>query len=68
MWTKYSYVCTNCDALIEVTTSVEPTIDPDCNCSPGPWVVRTALEPTVQPTVMSITSKQVVKIDSNPYN
>jgi hypothetical protein len=68
MWTKFSYVCTNCDALLEITTSVEPTIDPACNCSPSAWVVRTALEPTVQPNVMSITASELVKINSNPYN
>jgi hypothetical protein len=68
MWTKFSYVCTNCDALLEITTSVEPTIDPACNCSPSAWVVRTALEPTVQPNVMSITASELVKVNSNPYN
>jgi hypothetical protein len=67
-WTKYSYVCTNCDALIEVTTNVAPVIDPACICNPSTYVVRTALEPTVQPIVMSITPTQVVKINSNPYN
>ena len=68
MWTKFSYVCTDCDALIEITTCVEPTLTPSCNCSPGSWVTRTAGEPTVMPNVMSITHSQVVKINSNPYN
>jgi hypothetical protein len=67
-WTKYSYVCTDCDGLIEITSNVNPTIDPACNCSPGAWVTRTALEPTVQPNVMSITPSEVVKINTNPYN
>jgi hypothetical protein len=71
MWTKYSYVCTNCDALIEITTQVDPVISPAtmwCNCSHNAFVTRTALEPTVMPNVMSITPRQVVKINSNPYN
>jgi hypothetical protein len=67
-WTKYSYTCTNCDALIEVTSLISPIIDPACICSPGSWVTRTALEPAVQPNVMSITPTQIVKINTNPYN
>ena len=67
-WTKYSYVCTDCDALIEVTSNVKPIIDPACICNPSTYVVRTALEPTVQPIVMSITPSKVVKINTNPYN
>ena len=68
MWTKYSYVCTGCDSLIEVTTSSEPTFDPACVCDYQTSVIRTALEPTVMPNVMSITATEVVKINSNPYN
>ena len=69
MWTKYSYVCTNCDALIEITTQVDPLFHQlSCNCSPYAFVTRTALEPTIMPTVTSITSTELVKINSNPYN
>jgi hypothetical protein len=68
MWTKYSYVCADCDALIEITSQYEPALDPVCICSHDTWVTRTALEPTVMPTVMSITPPEVVKINSNPYN
>jgi hypothetical protein len=67
-WTKYSYVCTNCDALIEITTLVEPQDNASCTCMRGAWVTRTGLEPTVMPTVMSITPTEVVKINTNPYN
>jgi hypothetical protein len=67
-WTKYSYVCTGCDALIEITTSVEPSFDPACTCDYQTFVTRTALEPTRQPNVISFTSKGVVKINTNPYN
>ena len=68
MWTKYSYVCTNCDSLIEITTKFIPNENASCVCDRNAWVTRTDLEPTVMPTVMSITPKEVVKINTNPYN
>ena len=68
MWTKYSYVCTDCDSLIEVTTQAKPVIDPACICNPSTYVVRTALEPERLKPVTSITPSQVVKINTNPYN
>jgi len=68
MWTTYSYVCTDCDALIQVTSLVSPAYDPACICNPSTYVVRTAIEPTVEPNVTSITPSKVVKINTNPYN
>ena len=68
MWTKYSYVCTSCDSLIEITTQFVPEENASCVCDRRAWVTQTALEPAVMPTVMSITSPQVVKINTNPYN
>ena len=68
MWNTYSYVCTDCDALIQVTSLVSPAYDPACICNPSTYVVRTAIEPTVQPNVTSITPSKVVKINTNPYN
>jgi hypothetical protein len=68
MWTKYSYVCTYCDSLIEVTTNTPPVMDPGCICGMDTCVTRTSLEPAVQPNVMSITPTEVVKINTNPYN
>ena len=68
MWTKYSYVCTNCDSLIEVTSQNEPSFDPACTCEFQTFVTLTALESTVMPDVMSITPSNVVKINTNPYN
>jgi hypothetical protein len=68
MWTKYSYVCTDCDSLIEVTSNTVPVMDPGCVCGLDTFVTRTALEPTVQPNVTSITPTGLVKINSNPYN
>ncbi len=64
MWTKYSYVCTNCDALIEITTQVTPEENASCTCMRGAWVTRTA----VSEVVTSITPSRVVKINTNPYN
>jgi hypothetical protein len=33
MWTKYDYLCTNCDTLIEITTLYKNPEDPYCVCS-----------------------------------
>jgi hypothetical protein len=63
MWTKYSYVCTNCDALIEITTLVDPQENASCTCMRGSWVTRTNVE-----TVAEVTPRPLVKINSNPYN
>ena len=68
MWSKYSYVCTDCDSLIEITTHTLPLLDPGCVCGLDTFVVRTAQEPEQLAPVMSITSNQVVKINTNPYN
>jgi len=66
MWTKHDYVCTNCDALIEVTALEIPRVDPDCICARG-MVIGIGSSPAYQP-VMEVTPREVVKIDSNPYN
>jgi hypothetical protein len=68
MWTKYSYVCTDCDALMEVITNKTPNHDPACVCSLDTFVVRTAVEPEQMAPVISITPSNVVKINTNPYN
>lgn len=68
MWTKYSYVCTDCDSLIEVTTDTPPILDPGCVCGVDTFVVRTANEPEQLKPVTSITPSKVVKINTNPYN
>ena len=64
MWTTYSYVCTNCDALIQVTTQVTPEENASCTCMRGAWVTRTSMEPNVS----KITPPKLVKINTNPYN
>lgn len=65
MWTKYSYVCADCDALIEITSQYEPALDPVCICSHDTWVTRTAVAPDED--VTTITYVDVVKINTNPY-
>lgn len=70
IWTKYDYVCTNCDSLIEITASVYPAIDPDCLCGNG-MVISIGISPGNAPIitdVSNITPRQVVKINTNPYN
>jgi hypothetical protein len=32
MWTKYDYLCTDCDALIEITACADKVLDPACIC------------------------------------
>ena len=67
-WTKYSYLCTDCDSLIEVTTNTAPVMDPGCICGLDTFVIRTGLDPEQLAPVISLTSTGVVKINSNPYN
>jgi len=67
MWSKYDYVCTDCDALIEITT-LENIREWRgwCSCGSANLInigVMDAFEP-----VMSITPSKVVKINTNPYN
>lgn len=68
-WTKHDYLCTNCDALIEVTALEIPRVDPDCICGNG-MVIGIGRSPAFQPepTVTEITPPKLVKINTNPYN
>jgi hypothetical protein len=70
MWTKYIYVCNTCDALIEVTACVSPQIDPACICQASSHVTLISWEDATVPEsdVTSITPREVVKINTNPYN
>jgi hypothetical protein len=79
MWTKFTYLCTDCDALIEITASVSPQIDPACICHSSSHVtliswedatvshVDEDLAPDYEP-VIKVTPTEVVKINTNPYN
>jgi len=72
VWTKYDYLCTDCDALYEITTqqTIPDCFEPECSCGSNK-VIRLGESdgnaPLFEP-VTKITPRQVVKIDSNPYN
>ena len=69
MWTKYDYVCSDCDALIEITT-----LDNIrewrgwCPCGSANIINISVRDATVPDDVTSITATQIVKINTNPYN
>jgi hypothetical protein len=70
-WVRYDYVCTDCDALIQITACADKILDPACICG-GPGVVILLSEsdgnaPTIY-DVSKVTPTQVVKINTNPYN
>jgi DNA-directed RNA polymerase subunit RPC12/RpoP len=71
-WTKYDYLCTDCDALIEITTLQNLREDSYkyCPCNSTNVInigVTDAFTPIIT-DVSKVTPRQVVKIDSNPYN
>jgi hypothetical protein len=69
MWNRYTYVCSFCDALIEITSEVIPVVDPNCICN-------TAMKPTyigqedatLPDDVTEITPEIVARTNSNHYN
>ena len=70
-WTKYEYLCTDCDALIEITAYADKVLDPACICG-GLGIVILLGEydgnaPLMEP-VMKVTPTKLVKINTNPYN
>jgi hypothetical protein len=70
MWTRYDYLCTDCDALIEVTAHVYNSCAPKCICGDG-HVINIGASPAYEPVVKSVTKDTkpgVVKINTNPYN
>jgi hypothetical protein len=71
MWTKYDYLCTDCDALIEITACADKVLDPACICG-GLGIVILLSQgdgtgPLLEP-VTKVTSAGLVKINTNPYN
>jgi len=70
-WLKYEYVCSDCDALIQITTL--KNLDEYrgwCACG-SPNITQIGVSDATIPTitdVSNITPKTVVKINSNPYN
>jgi hypothetical protein len=72
MWTKYTYICTDCDALYEINTLqvIPECFSPECPCGSSNIIgigVSDGSAPKIY-DVASITPTQVVKINTNPYN
>jgi hypothetical protein len=72
MWTKYDYLCTDCDALIEITTlqTIPKCFEPECACGSANIInigTSNGNAPLFEP-VMKVTPAGVVKINTNPYN
>jgi hypothetical protein len=70
-WTKYDYICTDCDALIEITTLQNIREWRGwCSCGSANLInigVRDADVKVVPDDVTYITPPQLVKINTNPY-
>lgn len=69
-WTKYDYVCSDCDALMEITTRIKlKSWRGWCSCGSANlvWIGSSDANRYEEP-VTNITSSKVVKINSNPYN
>lgn len=68
-WTKYNLLCTYCDTLVEVTTK-DFQKAPTCVCDyPNELILLGWEDATVtKESVTNLTSPQVVKINTNPYN
>lgn len=68
MWTKYDYVCSDCDALIEITTldNLRDADNPTCTCRSNNTINISVTDGNAP--VINITPTQVVKINTNPYN
>jgi hypothetical protein len=67
MWTRYSYVCTDCDALTEITTVDDLSQYRGwCACGSANLVRVAVDDATIAMT--DITPYGLVKINTNPYN
>ena len=76
MWVKYTFVCDpdECDALLEFTARdgygfPNGVVSMQCPCGRNMQYIHVEdLLEIPSRTVTDITSPQVVKINSNPYN
>jgi hypothetical protein len=72
MWTKYDYLCTDCDALIEITTLQNiKKWRGWCPCGSANIInidSHDAEVKLVPDDVAYLTPAKVVKINTNPYN
>ena len=76
-WTKYDYVCTDCDALMEITTLINIREWRGwCSCGSANLINIGVSDATVPEAkdlyhfqdVIEVTPTEVVKINTNPYN
>jgi len=70
-WTRYDYLCIDCDALIEITACADLVREPSCICDGEGIVILIGESDGNAPIitdVSKVTPRTVVKIDSNPYN
>ncbi len=69
-WTKYDYLCTDCDALIEITTLKNIREWRGwCSCGAANIInigTSDGNAPLFEP-VMKVTPPELVKINTNPY-
>jgi DNA-directed RNA polymerase subunit RPC12/RpoP len=77
MWTKYDYVCSDCDALIEITTLQNIREWRGwCSCGSPNLINIGVMDATVPEAkdlyhfqdVIEVTPPKLVKINTNPYN
>jgi hypothetical protein len=70
MWTKYSYVCNSCYALVEITTPQDLSEYRGwCACGSGDITLIGWADATVPDNdVIKLTAPGLVKINTNPYN
>jgi hypothetical protein len=69
-WTKYDYLCTDCDALIEITTLEDIRQWRGwCPCGSANIInIGVSDASRHEEPVTNITPKRLVKINTNPYN
>lgn len=69
-WTKYDYLCTDCDALIEITTLKNIREWRGwCSCGSANVIsIGYSDASRHEEPVTNITPKRLVKINTNPYN
>jgi hypothetical protein len=70
-WTRYDYLCIDCDALIEITACADLVREPSCICDGEGIVILIGESDGNAPIitdVSKVTPREVVKINTNPYN
>ena len=70
-WTRYDYLCIDCDALIEITACADLVREPSCICDGEGIVILIGESDGNAPIitdVSKVTPRGLVKINSNPYN